>query len=265
MAVASGNLAGNWPSYVHLKVKRSTAVRGVVLRALESAALKEEDFAQFVSKRELHISLSRQFYLRTHHIDSFLGELGLALGSTANVAMRLDSKHFTLSNDTESRRFLCVPVHDSTGALRRLVDDTSATLTRFRQAAYYENPIFHISIAETRDDGEQEASDAGCGGAVASTGTGGGGTKRDREGIEKPKGQQPAECKGAKVPLGPQRSGEGDDECDDDEGDDLPQELAEGHLETHLTAAAVYCNIGNRSFRLELGSPAAGSRFLEQR
>ena len=242
MAAVSGNVMGNWPSYVHLKVRASKGVRAVVKRGLENAA--EEDKvekmgdagcggeeggftgAEFVCKKELHISLSRQFYLRTHHIDAFVQELGLALGTAPIVPLRIDSKHFTLSNDDASRRFLCIPVHDATGGLRRLTDATSATLTRFRQPAYYENPIFHISIAEAP--------------AVLEAGT----------------SFMRGDSSRADV-----FTNEEDDDDDDDDGEGQ-EETADGQLESHVRAATVSCTIGNRNFRLDLGG---GGGFQEER
>lgn len=236
MAVAPGNLAGNWPSYVHLKIHRAPGVRAVVERGLERAAReykegREENTScvsedggftgvEFGRKKELHISLSRQFYLRTHHIESFVQELGLALGVAPIMPLRIDSKHFILSNDDESRRFLCIPVHDATGGLRRLVDATSATLTRFRQPAYYENPIFHVSIAEAP--------------VVHEAGTS---IKMDD-------------------------SSYSEDEDDDDDAEELQEETADGQLESHVRIAAVFCTIGNRNFRLDLGGGGGGFREM---
>jgi len=219
MSSVSGNVEGNWPSHIFLRVSRGS-LKYAVGRAL-SAAPKEANGAKFSPAESFHISLSRQFYLRTFHIEPFLSELALALGATRSFQVRVGAGPFVLSNDTGDNHFVCLPVTDLTGALQRVVNSVSETLVHFRQPKYYDEPIFHVSIADT-------ASAAAGGGAP-----------------------QPTACKAdnAKAEKGAASCSESDDDDDDDDDDDV-----EGDPQFNLMCATVYCNIGNRRFRFELSS-----------
>ena len=217
MALIVGNAEGSWGSYVSLQLQ-SRLLRHVVGRALAEGPKSCPNGEKFSPNKSLHISLSKQFYLRAHHIDPFVAALGLALGVASRFHIRVGSSPFVLSNESAERHFLCVPVADLTGALLRLVDSVSDVLAQYRQPRYYEAPIFHVSVAHT---GEDLWSNGGCGG--------------DEEG-----------------------------EDDDDEDDDEDVEVDEaGAPVCSLQVSTVWCRIGNRRFRLDLGVRGAG--FVEVR
>jgi len=75
MASALGPSEGNWPSFVYVTVRKGKALSRVLSRALRHGGA-------FVplSEQQLHISLSKTFYLRAHHIEPFLQELSLSIG-----------------------------------------------------------------------------------------------------------------------------------------------------------------------------------------
>jgi hypothetical protein len=78
MASAAGPVEGNWPSFVCVSVRRSKALTRVLSKALHHGKCS----ASFVplAGQALHLSLSRRFYLRAHHIEPFLQQLALSIG-----------------------------------------------------------------------------------------------------------------------------------------------------------------------------------------
>lgn len=120
-----------------------------------------------------------------------------------------------------------------TGALQRLVHTVDETLRRFRQPVYHEKPIFHISIAETRqlaDDADGHQADGATGRAA----------------------------------VGAESDSENDFSGDDGQEDDGVEGVEGGHQDSSgrddknvdatrsFSACTVYCKIGNRTFFLRL-------------
>lgn len=80
MSVVAGNIEGNWPSYVYIKVHKR-GLGQLLTNALVDTS-KDLDGRTFYMTKSLHISLSKQFYLRNHHIQPFLDELGSNVGTS---------------------------------------------------------------------------------------------------------------------------------------------------------------------------------------
>ncbi|CUA68783.1 Eukaryotic translation initiation factor 3 subunit A [Rhizoctonia solani] len=93
-----------------------------------------------------HLSLSRPVPLRAHQRDGFRKEVRKAalertqfVGSFAQLT--------TLTNEDQSRTFLCVEIGAGHNEFHALSQSLSAHLASLRQLPYYPQPRFHISIA----------------------------------------------------------------------------------------------------------------------
>ena len=243
MASALGPTEGNWPSFVYVTVLKGKALSRVLSRALRHGGA-------FVplSEQQLHISLSKTFYLRAHHIEPFLHELSLSIGlisrcvpvcsspvhcpriplplsylsrslpAFAPFTLRFQVRAggcepIVLANETQSSEYLCVRVTDISGGLQQLVKAVDEIMVRFRQPTYFDEPIFHISVAENRSTPAGDVQEAEV---VVS------------------KGQ------------------EDDDDQYDEEDEGEEGDAEEASPVCVLPVCTIGCSIGNRHFRLDL-------------
>ena len=107
-----------------------------------------------------HLSLSRTVYLRSHHIEPFVADLRKALSWARAFILRFAGGGREggrggglLVNDEKTRSFLTVPVEEGgEERLLRLVGSVDEVLRRYRLPVYYEEPLFHLSVASVRGD-----------------------------------------------------------------------------------------------------------------
>lgn len=98
-----------------------------------------------VTHDHLHVSLSRPFFLQLGSIDSFHRELEQALSYERALVLQTD-KEIVLSNDEGTRSFLAWQLVDNQ-ALRRIVVQIDAVMSKYKQEVYYDPPVFHVSFA----------------------------------------------------------------------------------------------------------------------
>ena len=101
-----------------------------------------------VSQSNLHLSLSRPFFLQTASIDSFRRELQLELLHVRALALEFDDD-IILSNDEGTRTFFGWKVADNE-YLRHIVQKIDSVMLKYQQQVYYSPPIFHVSVASVR-------------------------------------------------------------------------------------------------------------------
>lgn len=111
-----------------------------------------------INRVDVHISLSRSFFLHESSIASFERKFFEKVSSwrtqmvhllPLRLAFSSDYQHTELlNNDTSTRSFLTVPVVAGHHALIEIIKNAvDPVLREFHQATYYENPKMHISIA----------------------------------------------------------------------------------------------------------------------
>ncbi len=132
------------------------------------------DEASSASENELHISLSRQFFLQKQSLNPFLSHLKqrIQAGSQRSIhvhvptlALNDEDKNLRacpfgdshqgqritdmeiLSNDEQTRSFLTIPVITPGSEITSLVKIVDSTMRKFGVKEYYDDPKFHISIA----------------------------------------------------------------------------------------------------------------------
>jgi len=109
-------------------------------------------------EEELHISLSRPFYLQAANLEPFVQCLGTKLSQAAvpPFALSLPGLNYDgdsppcslLHNDERTRSFAVQPVVAAPpSALREIVRHVDSCLALYRQPPYYDPPVFHVSLA----------------------------------------------------------------------------------------------------------------------
>ncbi|KAH9010222.1 hypothetical protein EDB85DRAFT_2296913 [Lactarius pseudohatsudake] len=152
------HVEGQWAAHVYVSLVLRGALRGIVERAVSIArqevagvrllggADSDPNPDSVAAVRELHISLTRPFFLRAHQKEEMKRAVRDAAKAhppfTASFAAFSD-----LTNDEHTRTFLCMEVGAGHGELRALSDTLTPTLLSFHQKEYYEQPRFHASFA----------------------------------------------------------------------------------------------------------------------
>ena len=96
---------------------------------------------------ELHLSLSRTFYLQAANLEPFLHALTKHLAPIAPFSLDLDAPPLLLlHNDERTRSFLVWPVLQPS-PLVQLVRRIDTCLALYKLPPYYDPPIFHVSLA----------------------------------------------------------------------------------------------------------------------
>ncbi|KAF8490926.1 hypothetical protein F5888DRAFT_1795891 [Russula emetica] len=151
---------GQWAAYVYVPIAMRGTLRRIVERAVDIARkgggdsgtsvdvhmLGSSDSDSNVVACELHVSLTRPFFLRAYQRE----EMKRAVRDVANAHPPFVASFAVfsdLTNDERTRTFLCMEIGAGHQELRALSDALVPTLRSFRQKEYYERPRFHASFA----------------------------------------------------------------------------------------------------------------------
>lgn len=145
---------GQWAAYVYVPVRLSS--RSPLLKLIRESLVTARDVVPTLrslvdvggdrNEVELHISLSRPVFLRTHQREDFKRCVKALGGSQKPFAVSF-ANFGTLDNDERTRGFLALEVGAGHNNLKLLSDGLEPTLRSLRQQAYYESPRFHASVA----------------------------------------------------------------------------------------------------------------------
>ncbi|KAI9510134.1 hypothetical protein F5148DRAFT_1181791 [Russula earlei] len=150
------HVEGQWAAYVYVPLALRGTLRRVVERAVEMTRREvpgvrvlggpDPGSDSVADLRELHISLTRPFYLRAHQRDEMKRAVRDAARSQPPFAASF-AAFSDLTNDEHTRTFLSMEIGAGHQELRALSAALSAALHSFRQKEYYEQPRFHASFA----------------------------------------------------------------------------------------------------------------------
>ena len=138
---------GNWAGHVFVKVSpchNRSAQQSVsdFCVCLENAGWEGTVFSH---ESNLHLSLSRPFFLQLSSISSFVNSLKEKL--THEHATRLVvTGEKLLVNDEGTRSFWCWIVR-ANPSIHRILNHINKVLVDYQQSPYYESPEFHVSVA----------------------------------------------------------------------------------------------------------------------
>ena len=149
---AFAHVDGNWTGQVYINVDKSLpgleAIVSACFAAVEPIILAAASSSEPCD--HWHVSLSKPFTLRFHQIEPFLIKLAFYLKRVRlllNTFLSIYPEYTILSNEDSTKSFLCIPIDDGDGSLKKLVDCVDSALGDFGQPRYFEHPIFHTSIS----------------------------------------------------------------------------------------------------------------------
>ncbi|KAI9436642.1 hypothetical protein H4582DRAFT_1816510 [Lactarius indigo] len=155
---ATPHVEGQWAAHVYVSLVLCGALRGIVERAVSIAkqevagvrllggADSDTNPDSVAAVRELHVSLTRPFFLRAHQKEEM--KRAVRDAAKAHPPFTASFAAFSnLTNDEHTRTFLCMEVGAGHSELRALSDTLTPTLLSFHQKEYYEQPRFHASFA----------------------------------------------------------------------------------------------------------------------
>lgn len=112
-------------------------------------ALEQDGWSgTIVTHSNLHLSLSRPFFLQAASIESFHRELQIALLHVRALVLEVDEV-VILSNDEGTRTFFGWKLADNE-YLKHIVCQIDSVMLKYQQPVYYSPPVFHVSIASVR-------------------------------------------------------------------------------------------------------------------
>ena len=141
-----GHVDGNWPS--HVRINLSSRIAKVAKPCLHHLQQHHDQY-QVVEEKSPHISLSKPFVLRSHHIAPYIASLQRCLSQLAPEPLCIDitAKYHVLVNETETRAFVCVPIDDRAEQFSKLIAAVDIAMTEFMQPVYYSGMCGHGAYA----------------------------------------------------------------------------------------------------------------------
>lgn len=143
------HVEGNWPSHVYIEVAsdclrfQSQSVAESMKSYLSSSPSRK---VHMTHVDEYHVSLSRPFVLRSHHIDAFMKALRNAIHEEKSFDYTFEDYKIFM-NDEKTRSFGSIMISQGKKAFVRLICMINRVLIDFRGLPFYENPEPHVSVA----------------------------------------------------------------------------------------------------------------------
>lgn len=147
------HIPGVWATHVHVPVPRSEPS---VLRHLQTQLTESHRISgTLVVLKDPHLSLSKHIPVNNNSVDALISKLDEALRFLpARPVTILRNQIHVLYNDVEQsgalsvrRAFFAHPVAPTLNDLVEAVDDV---MRQYQLPVYYQNPIFHVSIASMK-------------------------------------------------------------------------------------------------------------------
>jgi len=143
------HVLGNWAGHIYINIENP------FLELIKSAAqnnLKHLDVTDVFLHSDIHISLSREFYLTLPCIEGFTSSIKKRLSIERSFTLFISTSHLSvLVNEEKTRSFFTFPVVNR-NEMMRLVCGVDDCMSKFKLPLYYKNPKFHISVASVRGE-----------------------------------------------------------------------------------------------------------------
>ena len=139
---------GNYPGYVFIKAGDAAGLDAAAREIVDAARalLPPDRTVHAVPLDEMHVSLSRTFAVRRHHIEPLVALLAERLRAVPRFTMALRGGRL-YANDEGTRAFAGLRVRSGQARARRLVAAADAALRAFHQPPYYSEADTHVSVA----------------------------------------------------------------------------------------------------------------------
>ncbi|EFA80482.1 UPF0406 family protein [Heterostelium album PN500] len=132
---------GNYPTYVYVKIPTSDDINAMIEEV--GSIAKEHDVLEVVD--DYHVSLSRVFTMREHHIDTFTSEMTTKLKNIKEFTINFETIS-TFVNDGQSRLFFSANVCRNVDKLNDTIKKIDQVLKQFKFPVFYETPLPHLSV-----------------------------------------------------------------------------------------------------------------------
>ncbi|KAM9992721.1 hypothetical protein ACTFIY_010178 [Dictyostelium cf. discoideum] len=141
------HVEGNYPTFIYFKVP--TKSRNDIKELIEQVKeIGNEINIKQDTETCFHISISRTFPIREHHIETFTQELKKTLKNQRSIDIQLSKECCVFINDNQSRIFLSIPINQSFKSnILKLIERIDSCLSLFKFPKYYDNPEPHLSIS----------------------------------------------------------------------------------------------------------------------
>lgn len=136
---------GNWAGHVFVDISTSDAATRSVTRFCRLLETVGWSGTVVSSTQNLHLSLSRPFFLQECFIEPFVKALQERLANEQSTRLFVTGETL-LVNDSGTRSFWCWDLSNNT-ILLRILNHVNVVLQHYQQQAYFENPKFHVSVA----------------------------------------------------------------------------------------------------------------------
>lgn len=138
---------GNWTGHVFVDMPSSFWRRANTSVASFCSCLEEAGWKGTVLSHtaNLHLSLSRPFFLQQSSIESFVHSLQQQLSLERSTKLVVKGEKL-LINDNGTRSFWCWSLASNL-FIQRITDCVDGVLRDYNQKTYYESPEFHVSLA----------------------------------------------------------------------------------------------------------------------
>ncbi|KAG8851811.1 poly(U)-specific 3'-to-5' RNA exonuclease [Tulasnella sp. 330] len=143
------HVEGQFVGHIYIAVRLNGRLRTILQEIVDHATTVIPSLQSLVhgdAITELHISLSRPIYLRAHQREELRRGTKAVCRRHAPFASSF-AQFAALENDEKTRTFLVLEVGAGYSEIKALSDDLDPHIRALYQAAYYEVPRFHISIA----------------------------------------------------------------------------------------------------------------------
>jgi len=144
------HIQGNFPAFVYIPVscEGSSELTALVTRAFNIA--KEKHSLNIEKQEEYHISLSRTFTLREHHIELFVHNFIETFHQINFPRFDVTLGHYEYYvNDEMTRSFLSINISEGREEICELISQLDKVLAQFKLPVFYQDPKPHLTIGWT--------------------------------------------------------------------------------------------------------------------
>ena len=137
---------GNWAGHVFCQApsfgRRASASVTAFCSRLQEAGYTGTVLSH---SHNLHLSLSRPFFLQESSIESFVNSLQQRLSLERTTQLVVTGEKL-LVNDSGTRSFWCWSL-SANPSIRRILNHVDEVMQEYKQDTFYESPEFHVSLA----------------------------------------------------------------------------------------------------------------------
>ena len=142
---------GQWACSIFLPLENDTNFQSLRESALKNNCkeiINMNELIWEIHENEFHISLSKEFVLRKHQIDTFVEAVKKNIQSRFHIYnMSLTDECIIHTNPECTRSFIGLIAHGGTENTTSIIESLNHVMDKFSLSKYYKDPSIHVSIA----------------------------------------------------------------------------------------------------------------------